>query len=95
MFLCSMPDQACQTRLAWSINTICAVSAIFPIFTIALAHSRTCARLTIALARLRTGKAISKLPDDSMSMIDVRDCAAQHVAALEGEKHHGTAFPPL
>ena len=67
----------------------------FPIFTIALAHSRTCARLTIALARLRTGKAISKLPDDSMSMIDVRDCAAQHVAALEGEAHHGTAFPPL
>jgi len=38
---------------------------------------------------LKNGRAEGKCPNDSMSFVDVRDCAAQHIAAMESEQHSG------
>eukprot|EP00930_Biecheleria_cincta_P022831 TRINITY_DN16596_c0_g1_i1.p1 TRINITY_DN16596_c0_g1~~TRINITY_DN16596_c0_g1_i1.p1 ORF type:complete len:326 (-),score=70.40 TRINITY_DN16596_c0_g1_i1:342-1319(-) len=38
---------------------------------------------------LQNGRSVGSCPNDSMSFVDVRDCAAQHVAAMEGEEHNG------
>lgn len=38
------------------------------------------------LVNIATGKWPAKVPNDSMSLIDVRDCAAHHIAAFEQRK---------
>mmetsp|Transcript_8698 Transcript_8698/g.12683 ORF Transcript_8698/g.12683 Transcript_8698/m.12683 type:complete len:191 (+) Transcript_8698:520-1092(+) len=37
----------------------------------------------------KTGREGGKCPNDSMSFVDVRDCAAQHIAAAENEQLQG------
>merc|ERR1712194_264261 len=41
------------------------------------------------LRMLKNGRSNGRCPNDSMSFIDVRDCAAQHVAAMENEEANG------
>jgi len=41
------------------------------------------------LRMLKNGRSNGRCPNDSMSFIDVRDCAAQHVAAMENEQANG------
>eukprot|EP00933_Yihiella_yeosuensis_P032118 TRINITY_DN2569_c3_g1_i1.p1 TRINITY_DN2569_c3_g1~~TRINITY_DN2569_c3_g1_i1.p1 ORF type:complete len:281 (-),score=53.70 TRINITY_DN2569_c3_g1_i1:145-987(-) len=38
---------------------------------------------------LKNGRSNGQCPNDSMSFVDVRDCAAQHVAAMENESCSG------
>lgn len=38
------------------------------------------------IVAIASGKWPTKIPNDSMSLIDVRDCAAHHVAAFEGKR---------
>lgn len=42
--------------------------------------------------RMLLGRAFQSIPNDSMSFVDVRDCAAHHVAALENTVHSGRFF---
>jgi|ERR1711971_501662 len=73
-------DENCSFRLV----SICPTMVVGPCL------HKTPSMTMMALCNwFKNGRAGGRCPNDSMSFVDVRDCAAQHVAAMDREEFKG------